>query len=463
MLDAARKAVQMGSQLDLEYCESRIQRRKSSRIVFNHGRFKEATYGIDSGTGTRVLYRNAWGFSSSTRTDPQSVVDACESAARLSHSLSPFTKEDVILSDEPSIQRTVLTRVEISPSEVSIEEKMKLVRELYGETVEFHPSITNAEIRYGDFEVEEALATSQGTELLSRRVGLFVAVDAVAKSGEKTVTCGERFGRLGGYENLDRERLSQLAGMAAARSAELLAGRPAPSGRFTVVMDPRLTGVFAHEAIGHACEADAIVAEESILRGKMGEKVGSELVTIVDDSTLPHAFGSQEYDSEGVKTQKRLLVERGILNSFIYDRASAGKLGTNSNGAARAQSYAHPPIVRMSNTYVLPGKESLEEVLEGVNSGIFLKGSRGGAVDVARGVFQFNAEEAHLIEKGEVTVPLLDVSMSGLVLETLSNVTGVSDDFSLSIGTCGKSGQGVPVSSGGPSLRVENVVVGGRT
>lgn len=461
MLDVAQKTVEMASKLDLDYCESRIQRRKSTRIAFNHGHYRQATYGIDRGAGIRVLCNNAWGFSSSSNIDLQSLRDACNKAASLSHVLSSYAKEKVTLSEEPSVQREILQHISIPPGEVDIKEKMNLVHDLYTQTIEFDSSIVNAEIRYGDLEIDETLATSEGTEIFSRVVGLFVAIDAIAKLGEKMVTCGERFGKLGGYELVDKDKLLTLAESAAKRSLKLLHGKPAPSGRFSVVTDPRLTGVFAHEAIGHACEADAIVADESILHGKMGEKVGSDLVTICDDSTIPSAWGSREYDSEGVKTQKRILVEKGVLTSLIYDRKSAGKLGTRSNGGARTQSYAHPPIVRMSNTYVLPGDQDLEQILEEIEYGIFLKGSRGGAVDVARGIFQFNAEEAYLIEKGEITMPLLNVSMSGLILETLSNVVGVSDDFSFSIGTCGKSGQGVPVSSGGPFLHIENVVVGG--
>lgn len=461
MLDVARKIAGMATKLDLDYCESRIQRRRSTRIMLNHGHFRQATYGIDRGAGIRVLSSNAWGFSSSSNIALQSLRGVCNKAASLSHASSSYAKEDVSLSEEPLVQKEDLQRFSIPPSDVDIEEKMTLVQDLYTETLEFHSSIVNAEIRYGDLEIDEAFATSEGTEIFSQVAGLFVAIDAIAKSGEKMVTCGERFGKLGGFELVNKDDLVSLANTAAQRSLELLDGKPAPSGRFNVVTDPRLTGVFAHEAVGHACEADAIVADESIFQGKMGDEIGSNLVTIFDDSTLPGAWGSREYDSEGVKTQKKSLVEKGVLTSLIYDRKSAGKLGTSSNGGARTQSYAYPPIVRMSNTYILPGDQNFEQILEEIDYGILLKGSRGGAVDVARGIFQFNAEEAHLIEKGEVTIPLLNVSMSGLILETLSNVVGVSNDFSCSIGTCGKSGQGVPVSSGGPFLHIENVVVGG--
>ena len=462
MLNLGRKALEASSQQGVAFCESRIQRRIVTRIILNHGHYKQVTYGIERGVGVRILYRNAWGFCSSTRLNPRSVTETCRKAVQLSRSLSHHVKEDVILSEEPVVREEIRQKVTNPPSKIDIGEKMKLTCELYREVRGINQHVVNAEIRYEDFEIDEVLATSEGTELISRRVGLSVGIDAVAKSGEKMVSCSERTGGIGGFEIVDKDKLLTSARSAAARSLELLGGKTAPSGRFTVITDPKLTGVFAHEAIGHACEADAIVAEESILRGKLGNKVGSDLVTICDDSTVPNGWGSQEYDAEGVRTRNRTLVEKGIMTSLILDRKSAGKLGTRSNGGARTQSYEYPPIVRMSNTYVQPGEENLEELLEDIDYGILLKGSRGGAVDVAQGIFQFNAEEARLIEKGKTTIPLLNVSMSGLILETLSNVSGVSDDFELSIGTCGKSGQSVPVGDGGPFLRIKDVVVGGK-
>ncbi|HDD63731.1 MAG TPA: TldD/PmbA family protein [Thermoprotei archaeon] len=271
---------------------------------------------------------------------------------------------------------------------------------------------------------------------------------------------GESF--VSGYEAYRKFDLEGWAKRISEKAVKMLKAEPAPSGRFTVIADPDLTGVFTHEAVGHACEGDGIVAKESILTNMLGERIGSELVTIYDDSTYPNGWGSLKYDDEGVPTEKRLLIDEGILVGYINDRYTAFKLGMKPNGGARAQDYMHPPIVRMSNTYMAPGDWSFEEMVSEIKYGVYLLGSRGGQVDTAKGTFQFNAKEAYLIENGEITKPLLDVSLSGLTLETLKNIDAVGKDFKLRSGTCGKGGQGVPAGTGGPHVRIVNAVVGGR-
>jgi len=228
-----------------------------------------------------------------------------------------------------------------------------------------------------------------------------------------------------------------------------------------VIADPELAGVFAHEAVGHACEGDHVITGESVLQNKIGQTIGSEHVTIYDDPTYPHGWGSFKYDMEGVLARKRLLIERGILKEFITNREVAAKLGVASNGGARAQSYAFRPIVRMSNTCIATGDHTFEEMLEDIDHGIYLKGTRGGQVDPAKGTFQFSAMEAFMIEHGKITTPLLDVSLSGLTLETLKNIDAVAKDFDIHIGYCGKEAQSVPAGDGSPHVRIRNAVVGG--
>jgi TldD protein len=283
----------------------------------------------------------------------------------------------------------------------------------------------------------------------------------VAKQADKLTSARERMGKIGGYELFQEENGRETMKKAALRAVGLLKAKPAPSGRFTVIVDPRLAGVFAHEAVGHCCEADLIIAGESILAGKIGKVVGSELVSIYDDSTLAGGWGSQRYDDEGVLTKKRLLIENGVLTGYITNKEASAKLNMEPNGGARAESYAYPPIVRMSDTYIARGSQTFEELLEDIDHGVYLKASRGGQVDTAKGTFQFNAEEASLIEKGELTTPLLDVSLSGVTLETLHNIDAVAKDFEISIGFCGK-GQTVPAGDASPHIRIKNALVGGR-
>jgi TldD protein len=271
-----------------------------------------------------------------------------------------------------------------------------------------------------------------------------------------------RLGGAAGYEILNDGILMEKAREAAMSTIRLLGARSAPSGKFTVIADPDLAGVFAHEAVGHATEADLVLSGDSILKGVMGQKIGNELVSIFDDPTIPAGFGSFPYDDEGVKARKKMLIENGVLMEFLNSRETAGKMNTEPNGSARAQSAGSSPLVRMSNTMIGNGDQSFEELIEDIDYGVYLKGTRGGQVDTAKGMFQFNAAEGYLIEKGNLISPLKDVSLSGSTLETLNNIDALANDFRLgSPGFCGK-GQLVSVCDGGPHIRIRNAVVGGR-
>jgi TldD protein len=229
-----------------------------------------------------------------------------------------------------------------------------------------------------------------------------------------------------------------------------------------VIADQDLTGVFAHEACGHASEADLVSMGDSCFEGLVGKQIGNSIVTIKDDATIPGLFGSYVYDDEGVKTKTKVIIKDGVLNDYIQSRETAGKLGMTPNGGARAESFHGRPIVRMSNTFIEAGDSNFKEMLEGIKLGVYAKGTRGGQVNTAQGFFQFNAQESYLIENGEITKPLRDVSLSGRTLDILKLIDLVGDDLELGHpGLCGK-GQTVPVGDGGPHIRISKCVVGGR-
>ena len=199
---------------------------------------------------------------------------------------------------------------------------------------------------------------------------------------------------------------------------------------------------------------------DSILKDKIGTQIASDIVNIFDDASLRDGFGYYPYDVEGVKTKPNQLVKDGKLISLLNSRSTSSKLGMKSSGNARSI-IADQPIVRMSNTFLQPGDMEVSELFEGIDNGIYLKGSRGGQVDTGKGIFQFNAAEGYMIENGEITTPLRDVSLSGNILETLKNIDAIGNDFKLSVGFCGKGGQTAPVGDGGPHTRILNALVGG--
>ncbi|MFQ6060842.1 MAG: TldD/PmbA family protein, partial [Thermoplasmata archaeon] len=305
------------------------------------------------------------------------------------------------------------------------------------------------------------LVNSEGVDLRSEVTRTYARTQVIAREGSKVVAFAEACGGTGGFEVFDTRDPIELSRSAAESAVRILSARSPPNGKMPLVADQDLAGVFAHEAVGHATEGDWVVAGNSCLEGRMGERIGSDLVTIVDDPTMEGGFGSFPFDSEGVLGRRKVLVDKGVLSEYILNRETAHLLGMKPNGGARAESYNSMPLVRMSNTFIQEGNSSFEELLEGIKIGVYAKGSRGGQVNPAKGTFQFNAQEAFLIEGGEITTPLKDLSFSGSTLEVLKNIDGVGKDFRLGRpGSCGKI-QWVPVSDGGPHVRVSEVTIGG--
>jgi len=461
ILDLAERAVRLAMDLGVEYADARAEQVHSTSIRLTNDRFEQAVSGVDQGLGARVLYKGAWGFSSTTSLDIKDIQAAVKTAFKIAKATSKGVKEKARVRSAKPVKDHEKVKTHLLLNTVGIDEKMKKMMGFSKTTRNFSPKIVSASLAYEDAAGQKAIASSDGAKILTELGRVYVSVNAVAKQAEKITSARERMGKIGGFELFNEVNGDEIMKKAAGRAVNLLKAKPAPSGRFTVIADPRLAGVFAHEAVGHGCEADLVIAGESILAGKIGKVVGSKLVSIFDDSTLARGWGTQKYDDEGVSTKKRLLIERGILRGYITNKEASAKLRMEPNGGARAESFSYPPIVRMSNTYIARGDHSFEELLEDIDHGVYLKASRGGQVDTAKGTFQFNAEEARLIEKGELTTPLLDVSLSGLTLETMHNIDAVGKDFELNLGFCGK-GQTVPAGDASPHIRIKNALVGGR-
>lgn len=436
---------------DADYVDIRVNESQNNVIVMKDGKIQEIRSGNDFGGCVRVLKNGAWGFSFTT--NPTHLQDAAQSALKLAKTL----KSEVKLADVEHIQDEVKSKAKLKPSKVSLDEKKEVISDV--ESAACLEGIVSTTVNYVDQEGNTIFANCEGTALQveDSRVALFL--NAVAAS-EGVIQFGHKStGGAAGFEVIKKEDLEKFGRTPAEKALRLLKADLPPSGKFPVVMDPELTGVFIHEALGHAAEADLILQNDSILKGKIGTTIGSPLVTIIDDASMD-AFGYYPYDSEGVKTKENILVQNGVLTSFLSSRETASQLGIIPSGNARS-AVDDQPIVRMSNTYLKPGLLKFEEILEDMNSGIYLRGSRGGQVDTGKGIFQFNAAESFLIENGEVSHPLRDVSLSGNILDMLLKVEAVGSDFKMGVGFCGKSGQTVPVGDGGPHVKVKEATVGG--
>jgi TldD protein len=306
-----------------------------------------------------------------------------------------------------------------------------------------------------EFKIE--YSSSDGLDCEYELLNVGFAVSAVAS--ENGIYQAGRESRFGyGYELFENENVMELADRAGSTAVELLKAKTPKGGEMPVLLDQELAGVFAHEAVGHASEADLVLEGDSILENRIGEQIASPLITIIDDPTL-HEFGYYPFDAEGVQSRRTEIIRDGIFNSYLHSRETAAKLG-GTPGNCRAQGYSMP-VVRMSNTFIDNGNTKFEEMLEEVRDGMYLIGSRGGQVNTGEGIFQFNAEKGYIIKDGELHELIRDVSLSGKTLEILNNVALVGNDLKMTAGRCGKAGQLVPVSDGSPHLAISKALVGG--
>jgi len=436
----------------VDYADIRAGKGNNTSIIMKDNQIQEINTGLSTVARIRVLNNGAWGFASTN--DFSKLEEISEKAIKISNSLTG----DIELAECEIVEDNVKTDRKISVSDVTIEDKKELIQE--ANKASNVGKVVSTTVSYSDGESQTAFVSSEGSEILVDSSRVALALNAVASNGELIQFNHGSLGGVKGFEILQDADIESFGRKIGEKATELLDAKPAPSGRFAIVADNNLTGVFIHEAVGHAVEADLVLQDDSILHDQMNKKIGTDIVNIYDDSSYKDGFGYYPYDVEGVKTRKNQIVKNGELVSFLTSRESAGKLGIPLTGNARS-SVSDQPIVRMSNTFLEPGDLSFEELIEDIKDGIYLKGSRGGQVDTGKGIFQFNATEAYKIENGELKDHFRDVSLSGNILETLKGVDGIGSDFKLSVGYCGKGGQTAPVGDGGPHTRILNAMVGG--
>lgn len=442
------------------YAEVRVETVEENRLSIMDGELRGLVSGMETGFAMRVVVNGAWGFASSNDLEPASWRNAIERALGLAKAASAYVEEPVRLADAPALRQRVDWKAKKDPRAVSVEEKVDLLRRM-DEAVRRSSEIRNVTTAYTDATMSKRFLTSEGHDLAWSLVRSVAQAHFTAKKDGQLAGRSTRVGGTKGWELFTDEDPVSKAMAAAEATVKALGAHAAKGGRRTVVIDPELAGVFAHEAVGHASEADLVSAGESCFKGRMGKRLGIEGLSIRDDSTLPGAFGSFPFDDNGVAGGSKPILDDGILVGYLADRQHAAGLGIQPNGAARAQDFHSRPLVRMSNTLIEAGDHAEEEVFAGIKDGIFCKGSRGGQVDTARGTFLFNAQEAYLIEDGEVTDPLRDVSLTGDILTTLTNISALGNRQRLGDpGYCGK-GQWVPVCDGGPLVRIEDCLIGG--
>ncbi len=454
------RAVRSGA----SFADARVFESEYTGIFRQDGRADKLNQGSSLGLGVRVLKNNAWGFASVADFDKDMATAALESALAMAEASAARSEEADVARIEP-VQDVITAKVEIDPRAVSVERKMAALQG-YEEAAMavVGDKLANSVISYSDNIQKEYICNSLGTYIENETIRTIVHAMIVAKDNGLLQRGRARVGEPVGFELIERTSAEDFSVKAADTAVSLLSASPPPAGSFPVIFHPSITGLLTHEAIGHNAEADHIVSGTCIIEGKIGEKIASDLVTIIDDSTIPGKWGSYKYDSEGTPGARRVIIENGVLKGYLHSLETAAKLGMQPNGSARAQGYSNRPIIRMSNTFIQPGKSSFEDLLKGIDLGVYLKGGEYGYVFSERGQYTCHAGEAYMIRNGELAEHLRDVSVAGMTLDTLMNIDAVADDFEMKMpGQCGKQGQGMYVDNGGPHVRVKELVVGGRS
>jgi len=447
----------MDLESNADFYDIRVLKSSGLAVFIDNGKIEEISNTCTQGIACRVLIKGSWGFATSDK--PEEIKKVLSSATRLASRInlkSPRPGIDLAVVDHPCIHD--LPVVKKNPEDISIEEKVELFLEIQKRAKV--PGVSSTSMVYSQSLIEEKYSNSEGVETNHSLVRSGFAISAVASSNGVFQMGRESRFEVCGYEIFDTYDAFKLAEKAGTTAKDLLSAQVPKGGRMPVILDQELAGVFIHEAVGHAAEADHVVEGNSILTGKIGDRIGGSHITVIDDPTM-HGFGYYPVDDEGVESVPVTVIEDGVLRSYLHSRETAALLpGTGRPGHARSQGLSRP-IVRMSNTYIKNGDSDFEEMLSEMKNGIYLIGSRGGQVNPGEGVFQFNAEQGYKVEDGELTTHLRDVSLSGHTLDILKNIRSVGCDLKMNSGRCGKGGQLVPVTDGSPHILVSEAMVGG--
>ncbi len=463
MRDLIEQILEAARQAGAEFADLRIGEGQGVSIAVQDGKADRIGTASGRAAGLRVLVEGAWGFAPTTHVTKRELLRCVREATAMARAAAPAVTEPGMVAEIEPVEDSLQAQFQIDPRDIHLEDRVAAIFELEQTARREDPErITNTTAGYNDGFSRSWMGNSAGTYLEAERVRCSFGLTVIAQEGKVRQWASESRAGGRGYEVFQEVDPAEFAREVAGRAVSLLEAAPPPAGKFEAVIDPKITGLLVHEAFGHNCEADAVWSGQSIVSDKVGEPVAAETVTIVDDPLRENLNGSYQYDSEGTPARRHVLVENGILRGFLHSLETAAQFGEPPNGAARAGSAQDPPLVRMSNTYFEPGDWTFEEMIEGIKRGLYLCGGKWGYVYTARGQFTCNAEHAYAIKHGELGTHYRNVSFAGLTLDTLRGVTAVGNDLEFQMGgTCGKGGQGVPVDTGGPHLRLAEIVVGG--
>lgn len=436
----------------------------STRVLFEGGRLDRVTTGMDRGVGLRIIFsgRSVYGYTTDlTESSLLELARSLSEAVQVKESqgkrkgIPEWRKANQTISEIASYE------VLRPPKKASLLEKIELVKRAEAGARKELPQARQVTAIVLDSLRNILIVNSDGCVATDSKTYLQAMVQVVGEKEGKVETAYETDGGYVGLEFFEKVSPESIGQEAAKRVKLLLSAKPAPAGTMPVVISSEAGGTMIHEAVGHGLEADLACNGLSVYQGKLGQQVASSLITVLDDGTLPGKRGSYAFDDEGTASQKTILIENGILKSYMVDRLSAMKFDLMATGNGRRESFRHKPIVRMTNTYIAPGKDDPQMILKNTSWGIFVKAMGGGQVNTVTGDFVFAVTEGYLIQDGKLGSAIRGATLVGNGPKILATVDRVGNDLGFSTGTCGKDGQGAPVTDAQPTLRIPELTVGG--
>ncbi len=441
-----------------DFAEIYGERTESNRIPLEENKIQGAETRLSMGVGIRVIHGEKQGYAYSDDLSAEKLAEAANIAAHIAEGGKPVEPVAVSRRNGPDFYP-----VRRAPSEADVREKVRFLQRANEAAFEFDPRVRQVQIGYLDSRKEILVCNSEGLWIsdLQTMLRFHVMVLAV-EDGDSQMGMHGGGGRIG-LEWFDANTPECVAAEAARQACVQLGAVEAPAGAMPVVIDNAWGGVWLHEAVGHGLEADFNRKKTSIYSDRIGEKVASDLCTVVDDATVRNRRGSINIDDEGAIGQRKVLIENGVLKGYMSDRLNGGLMGMHSTGSGRRQDYQCIPMPRMTNTFLEPGEHTPDEIIAAVSNGLYAKSFSGGQVDISNGNYVFNVTEGYLIEDGKVGRPVKNATLIGNGPNDLARVSMVGSNWALDpgIGMCGKDGQSVPVGVGMPMILIRDMTVGG--
>ncbi|MBQ7264847.1 MAG: TldD/PmbA family protein [Firmicutes bacterium] len=442
-----------------EFAEVFVENVATNTINLINGKAERILSGINFGVGIRIINADKTVYLYTNKKDRDTLCKIAKNGALALKGSTPFS----LITFNESIPQKNICPVVYIPGSISKNEIVGKLKEGSCAAFDYDKSITQTSMGYLDTVQDVLIANSYGLYTKDKRVRTRVSIQAVASDENEKQTGYFGPGASKGTEFLKTLDIKSLAQEAARSAVTMLKAGDCPSGRMPVIIDNGFGGVIFHEACGHGLEASAVSKNASVFAGKIGEKIASEKVTAYDDGTIENAWGSSNIDDEGHPTERNLLIENGILKTYMTDFFNGRKIGIEATGSSRRQSYKYLPVSRMTNTYIGAGTDKREDIIASTDYGLYAKYMGGGSVNPATGDFNFAVNEAYIIRKGKICEPVRGATLIGKGADILKDIDMVSEDLKLAEGMCGASSGNIPVCVGQPMIRVKEITVGGKS